>query len=277
MRSWTRANVNVVSFSDEVEFGVFVKKDYLQRIGYEGSGIPNLQTLAELQWLHLCSLPYDTGYILHQPYEDFDMPRVFEAVMKRGGVCFELNFLFHRLLVEMGFDAHVNSASTALPGGQWGSEIEHMAVRVRIDDVDWLVDVGHGSVAITEPLRIDEQAGSVVQMGTEFRLATRGEWRVLQYKPKGRDWRDAYRMKIKDRAISDWNTWREELPPDADPVVPRKRRRGVENGQVTLVANLFRSIIGGEETVKHVRDEAELIEIMTTYWGESAPIVGYER
>lgn len=60
-------------------------------------------------------------------------------------------------------------------------------------------------------------------------------------------------------------------------MVPRKRRRGVENGQVTLVANLFRSIIGGEETVKHVRDEAELIEIMTTYWGESAPIVGYER
>ncbi|WP_432423257.1 arylamine N-acetyltransferase family protein [Streptomyces pseudovenezuelae] len=260
-----------------MEFGVFDKGIYLQRIGYEGSGIPNLHTLRELQWRHLSSLPYDTGYVLNQAYEDFDMPHVFDAVMERGGVCFELNFLFHRLLVEMGFDAHVNSGSTLFPGGRWGAEVEHMVVRVRIDNADWLVDVGHGGVSITEPLCIDDQGGAVEQQGIEFRLATREEWRVLQYKVKGGGWRDSFRMKVKDRAISEWNGWRDDLPPDAADLVPRRRRRAIENGQVTLTANLFTSIIGGEETVRLVSDREELIGIMATYWGESAPVVGYVR
>jgi amide synthase len=126
-------------------------------------------------------------------------------------------------------------------------------------------------------LCIGDREGSVEQQGIEFRLAAREEWRVLQYKVKGGVWRDSFRMKVKDRAISDWNGWRDDLPPDVADLVPRRRRRAVENGQVTLTANLFTSIIGGEETVRLVSDREELIGIMATYWGESAPVVGHVR
>jgi amide synthase len=244
---------------------VFDKEEYLECIGYSGSAEVGAATLRELHRRHLMSIPYDTGYAIGADYEDFDLDPVFDAVVPsgRGGMCLELNFLFHRLLLELGFDVQIMSASTLFPGGTWGKEIEHMVIRTVVDGEEWLVDVGHGGISIVEPLRLTT-GESKVQDGIEFHLVRRREFHVLQYKTRHRDWRDAYRFKLRPRTIPEWARWRDDLPEDEPP--PRRRRRVIENGQVTLTANLFLSVEDGVERLRLIRDEDELKKIVSTYW-----------
>ena len=244
---------------------MFDKEKYLERIGCPGSADVSLAALRELHRRHLLSLPYDTGYAIDADYADFDLDPVFDAVVSsgRGGMCLELNFLFHRLLVELGFDAQIMSASTLFPGGEWGKEIEHMVIRVVVDGEEWLADVGHGGISIVEPLRLTGEPK--VQYGIEFRLVRRGEFHVLQHRTGRRDWRDAYRFKLRPRTIPEWARWRDDLIPGEPP--PRRRRRVIENGQVMLTANLFLAVEDGVERLRLIRDEDELKKIVNTYWG----------
>lgn len=247
---------------------MFDKNEYLECLGFTGTPEPTLATLREIHRKHQMRLPYDSGFALGMQNADFDLDAAFETIVLsgRGGICIELNFLFHRLLVELGFDVEVLSASTLFPGGEWGPDVEHMVMRVNIDGEDWLADAGHAGISIVEPLPF---SGAVaVQDGIEFRLTRRGEYHVLEYKTRGKDWRDAYRFLPVTRTTADWAGWRDDLiPVPQDGPRPRRRRRVIENGQVMLTANLLVSVEDGQERLRLLRDADELEKVADTYWG----------
>lgn len=247
---------------------MFDKDKYLQYLGYTGKPEPTLATLREIHRKHQMRLPYDSGFALGMDNADFDLDAVFETIVLsgRGGICIELNFLFHRLLVELGFEVQVLSASTLFPGGEWGPDVEHMVMRVTIEGQDWLADAGHAGISIVEPLPFSGR--TEVQDGVGFRLTRRGEYHVLEYQTRGKAWRDAYRFLPITRTTADWDGWRDDLVPvPQDGPRPRRRRRVTDNGQVMLTANLFVSVEDGVERLRPLRDKDELQKIIDTYWG----------
>ena len=78
---------------------------YLSRIGYRGTRTPNADTLRALQLAHLQTIPFENLDIhLRRPIL-LDLERLFQklVVLRRGGLCYELNGLFAALLRALGF------------------------------------------------------------------------------------------------------------------------------------------------------------------------------
>src|SRR5256885_12239222 len=95
---------------------------YLQRIGYQGSLVPNEQTLRALQLAHLYAVPFENLDIGLQRPIVLDLDLIFDKVVnqRRGGFCYELNGLFGELLKSLGFGVQMLSAGVYGGGGRFG-------------------------------------------------------------------------------------------------------------------------------------------------------------
>ncbi len=120
--------------------------DYLKRINYTGPLTPNLEVLNKLQKAHLLAVPFENLDIHYGHVIDLKVDRSFNKVVKskRGGFCYELNSLFHELLVQLGFQTKRISARVYDEQKGYGKEYDHMALVVTIDGMEYLADVGFG-------------------------------------------------------------------------------------------------------------------------------------
>jgi len=133
---------------------------YLARIDYTRLVKPDVQTLCGLQSAHM----------LHVPFENLDIglkrPIQLSAealwnkiiIQKRGGFCYELNGLFARLLLEIGFDVTYLNARVFNHQGELGIDYDHLALLVKIpgQSIRWLADVGFGD-SFNEALNFEDR------------------------------------------------------------------------------------------------------------------------
>ncbi len=126
---------------------------YLSRIKFNEIPKTNLQTLLQLQRSHLLNIPFENLDIHNNIQIRLDINRVFTKVITngRGGFCYELNGLFHQLLVALGFEAKLITCRVYKKETGFGKEHAHMAVLVKLENEDYLCDVGFGDFAM-EPL-----------------------------------------------------------------------------------------------------------------------------
>ncbi|MFE7274409.1 arylamine N-acetyltransferase [Streptomyces sp. NPDC057623] len=245
---------------------MFDKERYLELIGFSGTPDASLATLRELHRKHQLTLYYDNGYVQTTNFLDFDLDALFETIVvgRRGGICTDLNFLFDRLLRELGFEVKLLAAGILLPSGKWGPDVEHAVMVVTLDGEDWLVDVGNGGVCILDPLPFS--AEPAVQEGIGFRLIQEGEYHILQYRTRNKDWRIAYRFTMRVHEMSAWGRL-SELNTIHQDVLVRRRRRVTDRGQIMLTANYVVTIEDGVERPSLVRDPAELEKLVAEHWG----------
>lgn len=83
----------------------------------------------------------------------------------RGGFCYELNGLFYELLNAIGFKVKIVSARVFDQKKGYGKEYDHLAIIVKIDNIEYLTDVGFGEF-IFEPLKLQLGAVQKCQRGT---------------------------------------------------------------------------------------------------------------
>lgn len=131
---------------------------YFARIGYSGPREPTLEVLTQLQALHPAAIPFEAIDCLLD--RDIDLsPQAVDAKLihaGRGGYCFEQNGLFRRVLTALGFETQGLNARV-----RWNMPPTplrprtHMVIRVEIEGVSWLADVGFGGCVITAPLRLE--------------------------------------------------------------------------------------------------------------------------
>lgn len=176
----------------------------VERIAYEGSLRPSLETLRALQ----------RQYLLHVPFENLDIHlgrplrlcrrRVLEKVVarRRGGWCFELNEVFKVLLDGLGFEVSRCASTVLLGGGDAGTlhPFDHLALIVRLAGRRWLCDVGFGDSAL-EPLDIDARTSQfdgrrhyrITEQRDGFVVssAREGGWQPLhRLDPRARGWEE---------------------------------------------------------------------------------------
>ncbi|MCK8058558.1 MULTISPECIES: arylamine N-acetyltransferase [unclassified Fusibacter] len=124
---------------------------YLKRICYEGELLPNYDVLCKLQHSHMFHIPFENLDVHSKTEISLNLKNIFEKVIHRhrGGFCYELNYLFYSLLIEIGFDVKLISASVYDHHSKKnGPEYDHLAMLVQIDRKTYLVDVGFGESSI---------------------------------------------------------------------------------------------------------------------------------
>ena len=78
---------------------------FLDRIAYQGTIEPTLDTLTQLQHQFLLSVPFENLHIQNKTPLDYSSDGVFNKIVvdRRGGVCYEANGLFHDVLKTLGY------------------------------------------------------------------------------------------------------------------------------------------------------------------------------
>lgn len=132
------------------------KKEYLIRINYNGDETPSLVLLQKLQKSHLLHIPFENLDIHFGKTIELDEEKIYDKIIynNRGGFCYELNSLFYKLLIAIGFKAKRISARVYNKDKGYGQEYDHMATIVSIDGKEYLTDVGFGEFSFS-PLLLE--------------------------------------------------------------------------------------------------------------------------
>jgi N-hydroxyarylamine O-acetyltransferase len=167
---------------------------YCDRIGYEGLLEPTIETLHALQERHLAAIPFEAIDVLLGRGIDIS-PTAVDAKLitaRRGGYCYEQNGLFKRVLRAIGFevDSLVASVRWMVMPGTPPPPRTHMVLRVTIEGVPWLADVGFGSSVPPAPLRMDTCEAQTTRH-ERYRLLPFSAGLLVQAEIKGR-WQSLY-------------------------------------------------------------------------------------
>jgi N-hydroxyarylamine O-acetyltransferase len=165
---------------------------YLQRIGIDGPVALTPEGLELLHVAHLTHVPFENldiflGHPLH-----LDEMSLLDKVIgaRRGGFCFELNHAFGLLLADLGFEVGLLSAEVFGEAG-YGPAFDHLLLRIRFADGDYLADVGFGECFV-RPIGVSDDVSR--QDGSCYRLIRDGSRRILQRRNSGEGWTPLYRF-----------------------------------------------------------------------------------
>ncbi len=162
---------------------------YLRRIQVLEQPESSLSFLNKLQFHHVTQVPFENLDILRNIPLSLQISTMFEKLVtnNRGGVCYELNGLFHALLCELEYDAHL-VAGTIYRGDHWGEENTHATILVQVGEEQYLADVGFGGNSPRQPIPL---TGKIVD-------DIDGHYRVRAYSAM----KDSYVLEKKEK--DDW-------------------------------------------------------------------------
>ncbi|KQN78149.1 arylamine N-acetyltransferase [Devosia sp. Leaf64] len=167
---------------------------YFERIGFAGSIAPTVQTLELLHALHPAAIPFENLSPLMGEQVLLDQQSLERKMLgekRRGGFCFEQNFLFMRMLADLDYEVRPLLARVIWTNPDAiSAPPSHMALVVDIKGQNYIADVGFGGLTLTTPLRLRADTEQSSPHET-FRLTGGApEW-TLEVKI-GEEWRGVY-------------------------------------------------------------------------------------
>ena len=250
----------------------FDQDAWLNRIGYRGSRVPQLETLRGLVSAHAAAISYESIDVLLDRPPKLDLPSLQRKMIagRRGGYCFEQNFLFRAGLRSLGFD--VTSLQARVVRGlaiDAPRPMLHMVLQVNLPEGPYLADVGFGNVAPTAPLKFapdleqdtPHETMRFIRMGDELTLQSR----------LGERWEHIYRVVLLPRLDAEYEmcNWFTGSHPNS---LHRRNliaaRPGPGKTRVTLFnARLNVRHANGETERRLLADPAEYRDVLTGIFG----------
>jgi N-hydroxyarylamine O-acetyltransferase len=250
----------------------FDQDAWLNRIGYKGSRAPTLQTLRGLVDAHSAAISYESIDVLlgRPPKLDLDSLQRKMIASRRGGYCFEQNFLFRAGLRSLGFD--VTSLQARVVRGlaiDAARPMFHMVLLVNLPEGRYLADVGFGNLAPTAPLDLTpdleqdtpHEVMRFIRMDDELTLQSR----------LGDRWEHIYRVVLLPRFDAEYEicSWYAASHPDS----PYRcnliaARPGPGKTRITLFnARLNVRHANGDVERRTLVDTAEYRDVLTETFG----------
>ncbi len=173
---------------------------YLRRIAYEAPSLPSLDYLKHLHKNHLLTIPFENLDIHWNKEITLEIDKIYRKIVisRRGGFCYELNGLFHALLLNLGFDCHLISCRVYNEEGVESAEFDHMAILVELNGETYLADVGFGDLFL-EPKKLSVNQ-MLVDYNKYFRFLrdTNGDY-ILSYSTDASDFKKQYIFSTRKR------------------------------------------------------------------------------
>ena len=258
----------VSSLLGEAELGAFLELLAVRRER------PSLPYLRRLQRRCLTSVPFENLDIHWRVPMQLDLERFWEKIVRRrrGGFCYELNGLFSWALERLGFDVALLSGKVwRKQTRSWGPDYDHLALHVRIDGGDYLVDVGYGD-SFRTPLSLPSGTRSDVS-GSYRLLPDHGELQ-LEHATVPDHWRPLYRVSLRPRALAEfagmfhWHQTSPESPFTNHTLFTLARPWGR-----TTLTERYRMETRGARTTRHrFRRPEEWLEELRTRFGLKGPL-----
>ena len=178
---------------------------YFKRIGFTGPREATAETLKQIQWLHLLSIPFEvldchTGKGIDLTPQVVERKLVHEG---RGGYCYEHNTYLWYVLKALGFDV-----TPILARSRWGKPADvtsgptHLVLKVNIDGKLWLFDVGWSNLGSPIPLLIESEEDQPTPLETR-RIIFKDEFYVHQMLSQGK-WHDMFAFTLNRSFPLDW-------------------------------------------------------------------------
>lgn len=241
---------------------------YTARLGYAGPRAPTPATLMALHRRHMLTVPFENLDIPLGRHITLAPEALWAKVIvtRRGGFCYELNTLFGGLLRALGY--HVDWLSARVWSGTgWGPDKDHMALRVEVDGVSWLADVGFGDSFLI-PMRLD--AGIDQEVGfTSFRLVReRGQW-IVQALSAGREWEHRYRFDLEPHDPESFQSMCDHQQTSPESTFTRRAvcSRATERGRVTVTHDRLIVTAEGERDETPLPDAVALRAALAAHHG----------
>src|ERR1700676_5275614 len=182
---------------------------YLQRIGYQGALTPYIDLLRSLHRAHLFTVPFENLDIHWGREIVCDESRILQRIVneKRGGFCYELNGAFAALLRALRFRVTLLSCRVARQDGSYGSEFDHLTLRVDLEE-PWRADAGFGDCS-PETFRLGarfehEQSGRIYRLTSRMTSpASTDAVFGLEVLAEGK-WKTEYAFTLQPRELSDF-------------------------------------------------------------------------
>lgn len=240
------------------------KKKYLNRIGIENTDISvNSANLKFLQKQHLFSVPFENLDIHWKRPIILNTENFYEKIVgeKRGGFCYELNGLFYELLNTLGFHSKIISARV-FDGKGFNAEYDHLAILTKINEEEFLVDVGFGDFA-AEPLKIVLDAEQMDENGA-FRLTKFDEEYFEVAKKDGENWTSEYIFKNLAQDLAEFSEMCvfHQTSPASHFTRGKVCSLLTENGRTTLTDDKFIETNKGAKTERKISSEREFNEVL---------------
>lgn len=175
-------------------------EEYLRRFDATSLTNVSLDQLAQLQNLHLESIPFENLDVIRKVPIYLTLEHIYKKVVHRyrGGYCYELNGLLHWLLKELRYDAHLVAATVLRKTGEWAKTDTHAAIIVYLDQ-PYLVDVGFGTATPRIPVPLNGRETTDV----------RATYRIVKYDDRFFDL--MRKNKTDERILYRFNTEKKEL------------------------------------------------------------------
>lgn len=243
-------------------------QQYLDRIGISKIEEPSLKFLAELQSAHLLAIPFEDLDIPNRARIVLDLDRIYEKIIptKRGGFCYELNGLFHWLLVQLGFSVDMFSARVFNHTKQeLGPEFDHMTLLVHLDQ-NYLVDVGFGD-SFRKPILMPN--GECRDLSGHYRVINISIGKFELQRKEDNGWKLQYSFSTEPRELKDFH-YMCDFQQD-DPGSHFRTRNActiaTPNGRITLSDASLTITEDGKKTKAQLVNEQEFYVFLKKYFG----------
>lgn len=249
---------------------------YFRRIGYDGPDGPTLDTLNAIMDAHVRTVPFENLDVLLGRGVNLAPEAVQDKLItqRRGGYCFEQNGLLLLVLQAIGFDVTPLSARVRyLRPRDVTPPRTHLFLRVVIDGVPWVADVGVGGLSLTSAIRFDVEGEQVTRH--EPRRIVWEDGRFFHQARLAGEWQDVLEftgeaMPPIDRELANWYT-------SAHPESHFRHRLMVaralpDGGRLTLV-NREVSVRdrSGQAQTHELFTHDELLDVLATSFGLHFP------
>lgn len=243
---------------------------YLDRIQYKGKTTSEIDVLNDLHVHHLLNVPFENLDIHYGVQISLDIDKLFEKIVirKRGGFCYELNGLFFELLKELGFNVkRVSARVYNHRTGNYGEELDHLAIIAEINHKEYLVDVGFGDF-VCKPLRFGLNKPQKDVRGN-FIIETykNGYYRVLKLVGDEKLPEYIFTKKARDIKVFEAMCHYHQTSPNSHFTQKRLISKPSKKGRITISGDSLK-ITEEEKMVfqKHIKNEGEFTEYLLKYF-----------
>lgn len=243
---------------------------YLDRIQYTGSLDTSLETLRNLHYQHLLSIPLENLDIHYGRKIVLEPEALFTKIItqKRGGFCYELNGLFYELLRTLGFAVKRVSGRVYDAGNGFNDEFDHLAIVARIDDTDWLVDIGFGRRFPLYPLPIKLDQLREDRTGRYVITTHDGTYLAVKQQDETGDWVPAYIFTLTPRELADFASMCHYHQTSAESYFTQNKLCTLvtARGRITLTDDKLKITEHDRHTEQVVADREEFEKLLTEYF-----------
>jgi N-hydroxyarylamine O-acetyltransferase len=246
----------------------FDLETYLDRINFSGAIKANEDTLERLHHAHFYTFPFENFDILLGRGISLNPAAVFNKLVlnKRGGYCFELNGLFLKALLALGFKARALLARVHITGTPSGRG--HQLELVSINGRPWVADVGFGGNSPRRPIPLELNQPFTIDTQT-IRLTDAKDFGImLQARVEG-DWKNLYSFDLgavypADIAYGNHYT---STHPDTFFTYSRVAGRPIPGGEITLLDRQLKITCNGREEIMMLPDSPEYLVALNKHLG----------